>query len=615
MKALSYLNKYFIKYKWHLLLGVLFIIVTNIFKAYMPAYFGESIDELKEWNHLGLGRNIILEAGECLRNTGGNFIDIDKLVSPLPEQNVIITALRVGGIYMLMALASGFFLFLTRQSIIIMSRHIEYDMKNEIYQQYQRLSYSFYRKNNTGDLLNRISEDVSKVRMYIGPGIMYTINLVILFILVVVNMIQINGYLTIVVLIPLPLMSFIIYFVASRINKTSAIVQKEQSVMSTLVQEAFSGIRVVKAYDRQDEIVDKFNQSADAYKRKNMRLVLINALFMPTIFILVGVSTILCIYLGGIFHIADPESLTIGDIAKFIFYVNLLTWPFASVGWVVSLVQRASASQERINEFLKEKPEIINTTDAPIKFEKTIEFRNVSYQYPNSGIEAIKDVSFTLNKGETLGIIGRTGSGKTTIIQLITRQLEPSSGEILIDGVPLKEINLHGLLDLTAVVPQDVFLFSDTIRNNIAFGSRTKTITEEDLIRVTKTAYVHHNIVEFNDGFDTLLGERGVNLSGGQKQRVSIARALIREPELLLLDDCLSAVDTETEEAILNNFNKLESVTSIIVSHRVSSIRHAHRIINIQEGSIVEEGTHEELLSLNGLYKELYEKQLAEEES
>ncbi len=550
----------------------------------MPKYFGSVTDQLKNWNE------------------------------SLDPDTVFIYALKVGGFYMLLSLISGIFLFLTRQTIIIMSRYIEYDLKNEVFSQYLRLSYSFFKKNNTGDLLNRISEDVTKVRMYLGPGIMYTINLAVLSILVVYNMSNINGYLTIIVLIPLPIMSFIIYSVASKINKISSVVQKEQSFMSTLVQESFSGIRVVKAYDRSFEIENKFNASANAYKIKNMRLVLVNSLFMPTIFILVGVSTVLCIYLGGIFHAQDQ--MTIGEITTFIFYVNMLTWPFASVGWVVSLIQRAAASQARINEFLNEKQEIKNTSNSPFIFQEKIEFINVSYTYPNSGIQAIQNLSFTLNKGESLGVVGRTGSGKSTIIQLLTRQLEPDQGEIRIDGVDINECNLNEMRAATGVVPQDVFLFSDTIRNNIQFGnSSSNMLSDEELISVTKQAHVYHNIQGFKDEFDTLLGERGVNLSGGQKQRISIARALIRKPNILILDDCLSAVDTETEDAILSSFGALKDITLLIVSHRVSSIRNAHRIINIDEGKKTEEGTHKELLQLNGAYAELYNKQLAEEDT
>lgn len=566
-----------------MLLGILFIIGTNVAKVQMPLYFGEITDELKDWN------------------------------STYNPDDVFYYAFKVGGTYILLSLVAGIFLFLTRQTIIIVSRYIEYDLKNEIYQQYQKLSYTFFKKNNTGDLMNRISEDVTKVRMYLGPGIMYTINLAILSILVISAMISINGWLTLVVLAPLPLMSFIIYKVASRINKISTAVQKEQSFMSTLVQETFSGIRVVKAYDRTKEVEDKFNLSANAYKNKNMKLVFVNALFMPTIFILVGLSTVLCIYLGGIFHINGK--MAIGDITKFIFFVNMLTWPFASVGWVTSLIQRAAASQARINEFLEEESEIVNRTKEPLVFESDIEFKNVSYTYPNSGIHVIDDLSFIIKKGESLGIIGRTGCGKSTIIQLLTRQIEPQSGEILIDGNNINECNLDELRKRTSVVPQDVFLFSDTIKNNIAFGLNEGNASEEILIDVTKQAHVYHNIVEFKSGFDTLLGERGVNLSGGQKQRISIARALIRKPDILILDDCLSAVDTETEEIILRNFKNMNDVTSMIVSHRVSSIRNASRIINISDGRLIEKGTHEELMQANGAYAELYHKQLAEEET
>ncbi len=583
MKALSYLNKYFLKYKWHLIFGILFIMGTNYLKAYLPL---------------------------LLRQTIGEFEVMDPAKTDVLAYTTIVFLKYMG-----IALGAAFLLFLTRQAIIMMSRRIEFDLKNEIYAQYQKLSYTFYRKNSTGDLLNRISEDVTKVRMYLGPGVMYTINLVILSFFVIWNMVSINGYVTLLVLIPLPIMTLVIYLVASRINKASGVVQKEQSFMSTLVQETFSGIRVVKAYDRQDEVVDKFNSSADAYKRKNMKLVLINALFMPTIFILVGLSTILCIYIGGTMAIEGTGDMGTKEIIAFIIFVNQLTWPFASVGWVISLTQRAAASQERINEFLKEEPEIKNRSDKPLAFNHKIEFKNVSYTYPNSGIQAIKNISFTLKKGETLGIIGRTGSGKSTVLQLITRQIEPDAGVILIDDIPLNEVNLSALLDATGVVPQDVFLFSDTIRNNIAFGSRADTITDEELEDVTKASHVYHNITDLKDGFDTLLGERGVNLSGGQKQRVSISRALIRKPQLLILDDCLSAVDTETEETILRNLNNMDNVTTLIVSHRVSSIRNAQRILNLSEGSIAEEGTHEELIALNGTYKDLYEKQLLEEEN
>ncbi len=546
----------------------------------MPHFFGQIINDLK-----------------------GNILEGTK-------EEIFYFAVSSGGFYMLLSLASGFFLFLTRQTIIVMSRFIEFDLKNEIYNQYQKLDYSFYKKNSTGDLMNRISEDVSKVRMYLGPGVMYTINLSILSILALYQMISTNGYLTFFVLIPLPLMSYIIYKVSSTVNKLSTIVQEEQSSMSSLVQESFSGIRVIKAYNRNQQVESLFQDSAESYKEKNMRLVLVNSLFMPTIFILIGLSTLLCIYLGGLVY--HEGNINFGEIMSFVFYVNMLTWPFASVGWVTSIIQRAAASQERINEFLKIKPSVKNESQEDFSFNGHIEFRNVSYTYPNSGIKAIDDVSFVLNSSERIGVIGRTGSGKSTLIKLIMRQIDPQEGEILLDGVNIKEINIDQYRDQIGIVPQDVFLFSDTINNNILFGSLDGTINDRDIVEVTKEAHVHHNIVSFKNSYNTLLGERGVNLSGGQKQRLSIARALIRKPKLLILDDCLSSVDTETEEVILSNLNK-KSISSFIVSHRISTIRNATKILTLSNGSITEEGTHEELLFKNGEYASLCRKQLAEE--
>lgn len=582
MKSLSYLNKYFLKYKWRFLLGILFITGSNLFKVKMPKYFGDQIDKFK------------------------------TNASEFSGEDVLGSVLYIGLIYMLLSLASGFFLFLTRQTIIIMSRLIEYDLKNEVYDQYQRLDYSFFKKNSTGDLMNRISEDVSRVRMYLGPGVMYSINLIVLSILCISQMAMINGYLTILVLIPLPIMSFLIYKVSSRMSRISTIVQEEQSKMSTLAQEYFSGIRVVKAYSRNAEVERKFSESAENYKAKNMRLVLMNALFMPTIFLLIGLSTILCIYVGGILFY--DGKITDGNIVSFVFFVNLLTWPFASIGWVTSIIQRAGASQKRINEFLETKPEIFNTNNESFEFKGEVEFQNVSFTYPNSGLESIRNVSFRFKAGESLGITGKTGSGKSTILNLLMRQIDPDEGRILIDGKDLKSINLNQFRDQTGVVPQEVFLFSETIRNNILFGTKEDNVDENELIEITKKAHVYHNIVDFPRGFDTLLGERGVNLSGGQKQRISIARALIRKPKLLLLDDCLSAVDTETEEAILRNLKKSNIESSLIVSHRLSSIRNANRIIVLDHGEVIEQGTHAELLQLNGQYAEVHRKQLAEEE-
>jgi ATP-binding cassette, subfamily B, multidrug efflux pump len=582
MKSLSYLNKYFIKYKWRMLLGILFIILSNYFGVKMPLYVKSTVD---------------------------NLIGSAKVVD---FQDALFLSLKIGGIYMLLSLGKGFFLFLTRQTIIVMSRFIEFDLKNEIYNQYQRLSYNFYKKNNTGDLMNRISEDVTQVRQYLGPGVMYTINLAVLFALVIWEMVAIDLRLTLFVLIPLPLMSFIIYKVSSKMNALSAQVQKQQSFISTIVQESFSGIRVLKAYTQENENAKKFDVNSEEYKRLQMKLVLVNSLFMPTIILLIGLSTILAIYLGG--KMFYTEDITLGGILAFIIFVNMLTWPFASVGWVTSIIQRASASQERINEFLKEEPEVENKNTAPFNFQGKIEFRNVSYTYPNSGIVAINNVTFEINKGQTLGITGHTGGGKTTILNLLMRQFDPDSGEILVDGVNLKHVNLDDLRNQSAVIPQEVFLFSDTIANNIKFGSLNPEVSLNEIIESTKKSHVYHNIMEFPDGFQTLLGERGVNLSGGQKQRVSISRALLRDPKLLLMDDCFSAVDTETEEIILTNLaNEIVNKTVIVVSHRVSSLRNADKIIVLDGHRIAESGSHEELMALSGIYMEMYERQLAEE--
>ena len=521
MKSLSYLNKYFFKYKWQLLLGILFTFGLNYLYVQMPIIVGSAVDTLED-----------------------NF----------NPKNWLNIALTLGGIYIAFSLGKGILLFFQRQMIIKMSRYMEFDLKNEIYAHYQRLSYSFYKKNSTGDLMNRISEDVSQVRMYLGPGVMYTINLIILFAFVLYFMLNINVELTLYVLAPLPIMSFLIYKVSSRMNKQSADVQRQQSGISTIVQESFSGITVLKAYGGEPRFAEQFNNASDNYLKKQMNLVKTNALFMPTITFLIGLSTVITIYLGGILSAEAHSTLTSGNILTFIFYVNMLTWPFASVGWVTSLVQRAAASQERINEFLREQPEIKNPTENPFEFKGKISFKNVSYTYPNSGIQAIKNLSFTAEKGQTIAFLGRTGSGKSSVINLVMRQFYPTSGEICIDDQPLTAINVENFRNQTGVVPQEVFLFSYSIRNNIKFGLNDgEDRTDDELNDIMKVGHVYHNVVDFPMGLDTLLGERGVNLSGGQKQRLSICRALIRHPKFLILDDCLSAVDTETEEIILTN--------------------------------------------------------------
>ncbi len=532
-------------------------------------------------------------------------------VSIRTTSDAVYLSLKIGGIYILLSFAKGFFLFLMRQTIIVMSRHIEFDLKNEIFKHYQKLDVAFFKKNKTGDLMNRISEDVGLVRMYLGPGIMYTINLIVLVTMIIIQMVQISPILTLYVLIPLPVMSIIIYKVSTKMNKLSGMVQSEQSTISTIAQETFAGIAVIKAYNRANETGNKMNESADNYKRRSMQLVLTNALFMPTILFLIGISTILAIYIGGV--MTYEKELSLGGIVAFIFFVTNLTWPFASIGWVTSIIQRAAASQKRINEFLQESPSIINTNFDPKAVVGEISFENVSFTYSNTGITALQNISFKIKKGDTLAILGHTGSGKSTILSLLLRQFDVESGKITVDGQSIQDTNLDELRGQSGMVPQDVFLFSDTIKNNILFGSKNDSATEEEIIGALTDAHVYHNIIEFPDGIETELGERGVNLSGGQKQRISIARALINNPVLLLLDDCLSAVDTETEEMILKNLAKSNGdQTTIIVSHRISTIRNATKIIVLEAGKIVETGTHESLLANNGTYTAMYHKQLIE---
>lgn len=588
MSALFYLNKYLARYKWHLLLGSLFLLLKNIFQIETPLVVEEVINEI----------TVISE--------GGVMENLDSLM---------VLGLLAAGKFILLAIISGFFLFLTRQTIIIMSRLIEYDLKNEIYKHYQKLSFNFYKKNATGDLMNRISEDVSQVRMYLGPGIMYTVDLFFLFGLLLYRMLSTNPELTLYVLLPLPLMSLLIYFVSSKLNRQSASVQKSQSRLSTIVQESFSGIRLIKSYAKEKEAEKRFDQEAHRYKDESMGLALTNSFFMPTIILLIGISTILTIYIGGIQ--AQQGQIKPGEIAEFVIYVNMLTWPFASLGWVTSIIQRAAASQERINEFLKEKPDIVSHTEEPLTFEKHIVFKEVGMTYQNTGVTALKEISFELPKGKTVGIIGRTGSGKSSLAYLIMRLLDPTAGSILVDGHDLKTLNLSAWRDKIGYVPQEHFLFSDSIKNNILFGldadAESDTLPPEleaRMIKAAQDAGIHDSILTFPEGYETLLGERGINLSGGQKQRVSIARALMKNPEILVLDDCLSAVDNETEEHILQALKKgLVDKTAFIISHRISSIKYADTILVVENGRIVESGTHEALLASRGVYAEIHHKQ------
>lgn len=595
MKALGYLNKYFISYKWYLLTGIIFIAISNVF-AIFPA-------------------QIIRYAFDMVKQTIIHY----QLLDGFSAQEVYYTLLGkvllgFGVVVLVLALLKGFFLFLTRQTLIVMSRWIEFDLKNEIFSHYQALSLSFYKRNNTGDLMNRISEDVSRVRMYLGPAIMYTMNLLVLFVLVIATMLSVNPKLTLYVLFPLPLLSVSIYYVSNIINQKSERVQAQLSNLSTFVQEAFSGIRVLKAYNRDKERLAYFEKETDAYKDVNLELVQVNALFMPLMILLIGLSTIITVYIGGM--LAAQGEVSTGNIAEFVIYVNMLTWPVAALGWVTSITQRAAASQERINEFLETVPEISNNNPIEEDVKGKISFNNVSFTYPDSGIEALKNVSFSIPAGQSFAIIGKTGSGKSTIANLVGRLFETTNGSIEIDGKAIDQVNLNSLRSSIGYVPQEVFLFSDTIGNNIAFGLNTDEASNELIEKAAKQAHVWNNIIEFPEGVNTRVGERGITLSGGQKQRISIARAIIKEPSILIFDDCLSAVDTQTEEQILSNLKQLShQTTTIIISHRVSSVKHCDQIVVLDDGHIIEKGSHQTLLEKKGVYADLFQQQLLEEET
>ena len=519
------------------------------------------------------------------------------------------SVLIIGLLILVSALLKGFFLFLTRQTIIVMSRHMEYDMKNDIFEHYQKLPISFYRSHNTGDLMNRISEDVGKVRMYLGPAVMYGLNLVVLFTLTISQMFSVNSTLAIYTLLPLPLLSLSIYYVSEKMNKQSEKIQTNLSGLSTFVQEAFSGIRVIKAFVKEGEFESKFLVQSNVYKKESLKLSMINALFFPTILGLIGLSTIAAVYIGG--QQVGAGNVTIGNISEFIMYVNMLTWPVASLGWVTSIVQTASASQKRINEFLDTKPSITSEKNITTPIKGQINFDHVTLKYEESDIVAIDDISIEINQGESIAIIGGTGSGKSTFANLVSRLYDPSSGIISIDGLNIKDYNIPFLRSQIGYVPQDAFLFSDSISNNISFGM--EEVDQERIELAAKDAGVYSNIIGFPEGFETVLGERGITLSGGQKQRVTLARALIRDPKILILDDSMSAIDTKTEDEILGNLKRImENRTTIIVSHRVSSVKLADKIAVLHDGKIVEIGTHEELLIKGGEYQKIYESQLEE---
>lgn len=588
-----HLNRYLYKYRSYLLWGAVFVVISNIF-AIIPAQAVRHAFDLVSDNI-----NIYLLLKESKTT--------DRLLYKAFSEAVLL----YGAIIVGMALLRGLFLYLTRQTIIVMSRLVEYDLKNDIYAHYQTLPLSFYRRNNTGDLMARISEDVGHVRMYLGPAIMYGLNMIITFVLIIGYMLTVNVRLTLWSLLPLPILSVSIYFVNNIINRRSEEIQRGLSEMSTFVQEAFSGIRVIKSFVREEDFALQFSQKSNQYRTRSLRLAMVNALFHPLIMLLIGLSTIFTVYIGG--TEVMNGTVTTGNIAEFVIYINLLTWPVTSLGWVTSIIQRAAASQKRINEFLQTQTDIVSTRNLEKEIVGSISFRNVSLRYPDSGIEALHKVSFDIRPGESLAILGATGSGKSTIANLICRLYDPTEGEILIDGQPIQAYNIAHYRRQIGYVPQDVFLFSDTIANNIGFG--LEHLDEQAMIQAAKDADVYQNIMDFPQGFATEIGERGITLSGGQKQRVSIARAIVRNPRILILDDALSAVDTKTEHAILSNLQRIMAGrTTVIISHRVSSAKLADQIIILDKGRIVERGTHESLLLQGGLYKELYEKQMKAEE-
>ena len=582
MQALKYLNKYLIKYKWLLGVGALFVIISVVFKLFPALLIRNSFDTIAEV--------------------------IENYKTGQVQNDIVRWELIKYGLYIIAsAILQGIFMYFMRQTIVVMSRHIEYDLKNIVFDQYQRLTQRFFKQNNTGDLMNRISEDVGKVRMYVGPAIMYALNTGFTIILVISMMLSVSPKLTLLTLAPLPLLAFLIYKVANLINIKSLAVQEQLSTLSTFSQESFSGMRVIKSYHKLNWFGNKFKEEALKYRAVNEELFRVNATFQPIMILMVGISTLLTIFVGGKLYFAGE--ITAGNITEFIYYVNLLTWPIASIGWVTSLVQSAAASMERLNEFLGEEPDFKSGEYIPDSFQGTIEFRNVSFTYPNSGITALQNVSFTLAAGESLGILGKTGAGKSTITSLIVRQYDPNSGQILVDGMDLTQWHLPTLKSYLGWVPQEAFLFSDTISRNISFGLDESE--EKNIQNAAKAAGVHENIVEFPNAYETKVGERGVTLSGGQKQRISIARALAKNPKLMVFDDCLSAVDTETEELILGNIKQAtSSISSLIIAHRVSSVKHCDQIICLENGAVIEKGNHAELENAGGHYSELIALQL-----
>lgn len=593
LKALFTINKYFFKYKYHFFFGIFFVTISNLFAIYPAQLTRITIDFVAQ----SKGIYDLYSGGDLQTSLFSSFSFIFLLFF---------------GLVVLSSLLKGLFMFFMRQTIIVMSRHVEFDQKNEIFDQYQKLSLSFYKRNNTGDLMARISEDVSQVRMYVGPAIMYSINLIVTFILVIFAMLSIDVQLTIYILLPLPFLSYGVFKVSTIINSKSDKIQKQLSLLSSFVQEAFSGIRVLKAFNREAYSTKQFENESEKYKSLSLELVKTDAYFQPIVTVLIGLSTLLTIYIGGKEAIAGK--ISIGNIAEFVMYLNMLTWPVTALGWVTSIIQRAAASQARINEFLNTVPEIEVSDLKQTAIAESIQFKEVNFTYPDTGIHALKSISFEIKPGESLGIIGRTGSGKSSIANLLCRLYDPQSGNIYIDGKELKSLPVNSFRNQIGYVPQEVFLFSDSIKNNIGFGINKEELSDDAIYRAAKSAVIYDNIMDFPEKFEAILGERGITLSGGQKQRVSIARALIKSPSILIFDDCLSAIDTQTEAQILSNLrSEMKGRFSIIISHRVSSVVQANHILVLEEGRIVEQGNHANLIEKQGIYYELYKKQLVSE--
>jgi ATP-binding cassette subfamily B protein len=584
LKNLRYLNKYLLKYKWRLLLGTLFVGLANLFQVLVPQQIRKALDFILE-------KTTKLDGDTTIDVISGDILEFAAIVI---------------GFSILM----GFFMYLMRKTIIVMSRLIEYDIRKEIYIHYQKLDLAFYKINKTGDLMSRISEDVSKVRMYLGPAIMYGIRVALLFSFVIFSMFQVNTTLALYSLLPLPFLSISIYYVSRIIHKRSDLIQKQISKLNSIAQEVYSGIRVVKSYVKEDHFLNYFDKQSEDYKNKALGLAKVNALFFPLMILLVSVSTLLTIYIGGI--LVTKDEISTGNIAEFVIYINYLTWPITSIGWIASIIQQAEASQKRINEMLEVEPKITNPVNDPVDYEGEIEFKNVSFTYPDTGVQALKNISFKVKQGERLAILGRTASGKSTVADLLMRFYDVSEGQILIDGKDIRELDMDNLRQRIAYVPQNVFLFSESIENNIKFGY--PQADRESVIKYSERAAVRSDIEDLPHQFDTVIGERGVTLSGGQKQRLSIARALIKDPDIIVLDDCLSALDANTEYKILRYLDgELGDKTAIIITHRISNLMDFDKIIVLDHGEIVEKGTHETLAAIkDGFYNQILKNQFSE---